>query len=125
MTIEPWMNCRDIQSSIEFYTQVLDFTLVVAPHPDPENFNSRHAVLSREGDNLHLDSHGRENGFFGTQIYIRVTNIDELCRQFLKNGLELTIPTGGTTPVDQTWGMREIGFCDPDGNRISFGQPIS
>lgn len=124
MTIEPWMNCRDILSSIEFYTQVLDFELVVPPHPDPENFDSRHAVLSRKGDILHLDSHGRENGVFGTQIYIRVLNIDDLCRRFIKKGLELSIPSGGTTPVDQTWGMREIGFRDPDGNKISYGQEI-
>ncbi len=124
MTIEPWMNCRDILASIEFYTQVLDFELAVAPHPDPENFASRHAVLSREGDILHRDSHGRENGVFCTQIYVRVTNIDALCAQFLANGLQLTIPTGGTSPVDQTWGMREIGFRDPDDNRISYGQPI-
>ena len=27
MAIEPWMNCRDILASIEFYTQVLDFEL--------------------------------------------------------------------------------------------------
>lgn len=124
MAIESWMNCRDIHASIEFYSKVLDFQLVVAPHPDPENFDSRHAVLSRDGDILHLDSHGRENGVFGTQIYVRVGNIDELCERFVANGLELTIPTAGKTPIDQTWGMREIGFRDPDDNRISFGQPI-
>lgn len=124
MAIEPWMNCRDIHASIEFYTKVLDFELLVAPHPDPENFDSRHAVLSRDGDILHLDSHGRENGVFGTQIYVRVTNIDELCARFIANGVTLTIPIGETSPVDQTWGMREIGFCDPDGNKLSFGQPI-
>lgn len=124
MPIEPWMSCRDILASIEFYTQVLDFELAVAPHPDPDNFASRHAVLSRDGDILHLDSHARENGVFGTQIYVRVTNVDKLCERFVAKGLELTVPAGGTTPVDQTWGMREIGFRDPDGNRVSFGQPI-
>ena len=124
MTIEPWMNCRDITASIEFYTKVLDFELIVAPHPDPENFDSRHAVLSRDGDIVHLDSHGRENAVFGTQIYIRVANIDELCERFIAKGLKLTVPENGSAPVDQTWGMREIGFNDPDGNRVSYGQEI-
>ena len=124
MSIEPWLNCRDIQASIAFYTNVLDFDLRVAPHPEPENFDSRYAMLARDGDVLHLDSHGRENGVFGTQIYVRVSDVDELCSKFVHNGLELSIPDGGTTPVNQTWGMREFGFRDPDGNRITFGQPI-
>ncbi|MEL6207828.1 MAG: VOC family protein [Pseudomonadota bacterium] len=124
MGIEAWMDCRDIRASVAFYTQVLDFELKVAPHPDPENFDSRHAVLSRDGDILHLDSHARENGAFGTQIYVRVTNVDALCERFVANGLHLTVPKGGTAPVDQTWGMREIAFRDPDGNRLCFGQPL-
>lgn len=124
MTIEPWINCRNILNSVEFYTQVLDFELEVAPHPNPQNFNSRHAVLSRDGDVLHLDSHAQDRGVFGTQIYVRVLNVDALCKGFVANGVELTAPAGETTPVNQTWGMREIGLRDPDGNMISFGQPI-
>ena len=118
------MNCRDILASVRFYTEVLDFELVVAPHPDPTHFDSRHAVLVRDGAVLHLDSHGREQGVFGTQIYVRVTNVDALCARFVAAGLSLNIPAGGAEPVDQTWGMREIGFRDPDGNRLTYGQPL-
>ncbi len=125
MSIEPVLNCRDIQASIDFYTKVLDFGIVVAPDPNPESFDSRYALLSRDGDGLHLSSHGRENAVFGAQVYIRVKNVDELCENFVANGVKLTVPDGGTTPVDQTWGMREIGFRDPDGNKLTFGQPIT
>ena len=124
MAIEPCLNCRDIRASIEFYTQVLDFELVVVPDPDPEQFGSRYAALSRDGDILHLSSHARENGVFGSEIYIRVNNIDEVCESYVKNGVVLTVPTGETSPVNQTWGMREIGFRDPDGNKITVGQLI-
>lgn len=124
MAIEPFLNCRNLAASVDFYTKTLDFKLVVTPDPDPSSFESRYAALSRDGDILHLSSHARENGVFGAEIYVRVDNVDELCEQFVDNGVKLTVPTGGIRPVDQTWGMREIGFRDPDGNKITFGQPL-
>lgn len=124
MSIEPFLSCRDIEASVVFYTEVLDFDLKIAPDPDPEAFGSRYAAFTRDGDVLHLSSHPRENGAFGAEIYVRVSNVDALCARFLANGIELTVPTGGNAPVDQTWGMREIGFRDPDGNKLTFGQPL-
>ena len=123
--IEPFLDCRDVAVSVEFYTRVLDFDLVIAPDPDPQQFGSRYAAVSREGDMLHLSSHRRENGAFGASVYVRVDNIDEVCERFIKNGIRLFVPDGGKTPVNQTWGMREIGFRDPDGNKLTFGQTIS
>lgn len=122
LAIEPFLDCRNIAASVDFYTNVLDFDLAVGPDPDPTAFGSRYAALSRDGDILHLSSHGRENGAFGATIYVRVDNVDELCERFLANGVKLTVPDGGKSPVDQTWGMREIGFRDPDGNKLTFGQ---
>lgn len=124
MTIEPFFDCRDIAASVEFYTKILDFQLAVAPDADPQQVGSRYAAVSRDGDLLHLSSHGRENGAFGAGIYVRVDNVDELCARFVANGVRLTVPDGGDTPVDQTWGMREIGFRDPDGNKLTFGQSV-
>ncbi|MEM9231287.1 MAG: VOC family protein [Pseudomonadota bacterium] len=123
--IEPFLDCRNIAASVEFYTKVLDFDLVVAPDPDPQQFGSRYAAVSRDGDMLHLSSHSRENGAFGASVYVRVENVDELCRRFVENGVELSVPDGGKTPVNQSWGMREIGFRDPDGNKLTFGQAIA
>ena len=125
MSIEPFFDCRDLPASVAFYTEVLDFQLVVAPDPDPEAFGARYAAVSRDGSVLHLSSHARDKGAFGAAIYVRVPNVDELCETFVGNGVNLTVPEGGTAPVDQTWGMREIGFRDPDGNKITFGQAIS
>lgn len=125
MGIEPFFDCRDIAVSVDFYTKVLDFDLAIAPDPDPHQFGSRYAALSRNGDILHLSSHSRENGAFGSAVYIRVNNVDMLCERYLANGVKLSVPDGGTSPVDQTWGMREIGFRDPDGNKLTFGQDSS
>jgi len=124
MTVEPCLSCRDITASVLFYTEILDFEITVAPDPDPEKFESRYAALSRGGGILHLSSHARENGAFGAEIYIRVNNVDELCEKYVANGVELTVSSDGTLPVNQTWGMREIGFRDPDGNKITVGQAI-
>lgn len=124
MPIEPFLDCRDVAASVDFYTKVLDFDLVVAPDPDPQRFGSRYAAVSRGGDILHLSSHSREDGAFGASIYVKVDNVDELCARFIQNGVSLSVPDGGNTPVNQTWGMREIGLRDPDGNRLTFGQTI-
>lgn len=125
MPIEPVLDCRDVAASADFYTRVLDFALVVAPDPDPQQIGSRYAAVARDGDILHLSSHSRENGAFGSSIYVRVDNVDELSVRYVQNGIALSVPDGGTAPVDQTWGMREIGFRDPDGNKLTFGQEIS
>ena len=125
MPIEPFLDCRDVAASVDFYTKVLDFDLVVAPDTEPQQFGSRYAAVSRGGNILHLSSHSRENGAFGASIYIRVDNVDELCERFIENGIKLSVPDGGKTPINQTWGMREIGFRDPDGNKLTFGQAIA
>ena len=125
MPIEPFLDCRNVSVSVDFYTRVLDFDLVVAPDPDPQQFGSRYAAVSRDGDIIHLSSHSRENGAFGASIYVRVDNVDELFDRFIENGINLSVPDCGKTPVNQTWGMREIGFRDPDGNKLTFGQTIA
>ena len=125
MALEPWMPCRDIQRSLAFYSKILDFKVLAAPDPDPNAFASRHAVLEREGGKLHLDSHAREAGAFGTQVYVRVRNIDALFAEFRQNGLTLNEPNLAAGPIDQSWAMREFWCFDPDGNRLTFGQPLS
>ncbi|MEM9358866.1 MAG: VOC family protein [Pseudomonadota bacterium] len=127
MALEPWMNCRDMPTSFKFYTEVLGFEAIVAPDPDPTQFDSRHATLRAFGGILHLDSHSRV-GPFGGKLYVRTENIDELFDKFVANGLSIEHQApdphlrGG--PIDQTWGMREFWLTDPDGNIITFGESL-
>ena len=124
MSLEPWIPCRNLQRSIKFYVDVLDFELVESQLQIDESVEIRHAVLTRDGYLLHLDSHAREKGMFGTQFYIRVHNVDELYEQFLSNGLDSNLLTIKKRPYDQSWGMREFSLKDPDGNGITYGQEL-
>lgn len=124
MSLEPWISCRDVNASVKFYTEILDFEIVSSPNPDPLAFDSRHAVLKRGNQFMHLDSHAREEATFGAGFYVRVENIDELFERFTTNGLSISDQNLENGPINQSWGMREFWFEDPDRNRICFGQEL-
>ena len=124
MSIAPFLRCSDINNSLNFYTNLLDFKVVQAPDPNPEAFMSMYAFLERDGSFIHLSQHAGD-GVFGNVIYVRVENLDEIYSAFINNGLEAQEESGITMePVEQTWGMKEFYVADPDGNRIRFGQQI-
>ena len=124
MSIAPFLKCSDIKSSLNFYTNLLDFNVVQAPDPDPEVFMSMYAYLKREESFIHLSQHAGD-GVFGNVIYVQVNNIDKIYSAFLNKGLKIQEKSGITMePVEQTWGMKEFCVADPDGNRIRFGQQI-
>jgi len=119
MSIIPVIRSGAIQRSIDFYSQVLDFRLVgVWPGPADPAF----AILTRNGDELHLSSHGGD-GAYGSSVTILADELDDLFALFRSRGLD---PSGKPDspihqgPTDQTWGTREFCVDDPDGNRISF-----
>ena len=126
MAIEPFIKCSDIIKSLLFYSETLDFRVVVAPHPDPSNFNSKHAFLERHGDGIHLSAHAGD-GVFGSVNYVRITSADQLLDKFKERGLQPISRdqnyglAGG--PVTQSWAMREFWIRDPDGNKLTFGEP--
>jgi len=71
MSIEPFIRCSDIKTSLHFYSQILDFKVIQAPDPDPEAFLSVYAFLEREGSFVHISEHSGD-GVFGNVLYIRV-----------------------------------------------------
>jgi len=122
MSIEPFIRCSNIKESLDFYAGLLDFQVLQAPDLDPNSFMSKYAFLQRGSSCLHLSQHSGD-GVFGSVIYVRVTNINELYENFRSNGLMVQERSGVTMePVDQTWGMKEFSLADPDGNRITFGE---
>lgn len=128
MPVEPITKCSNMTESVRFYTEVLDFGISQPPDPDPTAFMSKYAELIRDGDVLHLSAHAAD-GVFGGAIYVRVDNLDELFELFVSRGLNTTeknnLPALRMAAVEQTWGMKEFSVSDPDGNRITFGQPIN
>jgi catechol 2,3-dioxygenase-like lactoylglutathione lyase family enzyme len=122
MAIIPTVRCRRLAASVEFYTQVLDFTVVdgAADLSDPSV-----AVLERAGDVLILSSHTGD-GQPGQAIVIMTEGVDALFEKFVGRGL---MPPERDSPVhhgptDQTWGTREFYVDDPDGNTLRFTQKL-
>jgi len=117
MNIIPIIRCKDIDKSIIFYTQVLDFEVL---NPD-EEFPYR--LLIREGARLDISS---LDGGIDSCVYIEVENVDDLFKKFVQRGLAISDDKSGVHggPIDQTWGMREFYIDDPDHNTLRFGQEI-
>lgn len=125
MSIEPFIKCSNLIASLAFYTEVLDFTVIVPPDPDPEEFLSRYSLIDRRGSSVHLSSHSGD-GVYGTLNYVRVDNIDNLYKKLVERGLTAAGNPGVVIePVEQTWGMKEFSVVDPDGNKLTFGQQMT
>jgi catechol 2,3-dioxygenase-like lactoylglutathione lyase family enzyme len=123
MAIIPTVRCRNMNTSLAFYTGVLDFVYVDGnEQPNDPAFS----VLARDGAQLILSSH-RGDGAFGQAIAITTDDVDALARTFRTRGLR----TPGNPdapqqvhegPIDQSWGTREFYVDDPDGNTLRFVQ---
>ena len=118
MNIIPIIRCKDIDRSMVFYTQVLDFEVL---NPG-EEFPYR--LLIREGARLDISS---LDGGIASIVFIEVKNVDDLFKKFVERGLDISSDKSGVHggPLDQTWGMREFYVEDPDQNTLRFGQEIS
>ena len=117
MNIIPIIRCKDIDRSMVFYTQVLDFEVL---NPE-EEFPYR--LLIREGARLDISS---LDGAIDSCVYIEVEDVDDLFKKFVQRGLNISSDKSGVHggPIDQTWGMREFYVEDPDRNTLRFGQEI-
>lgn len=121
MTLVPVVRSMQIARSIDFYTKTLDFELVGVW---PALADPAFAILTRNGCELHLSSHGGD-GIAGQSVTVLVKDVDAVFAAILARGhdpsarVESPIHLG---PVDQTWGTREAVVDDPDGNSICFTQ---
>ena len=124
MSLIPMMRCRDMSTSVAFYTGILDFDRTDA-HDDPAECDF--ITLVRGGDHLALS---RDDGVFGTVVVVATPDVDGAFRQFRQRGLQTPGNPDAPTlvhegPIDQTWGTREFYVEDPDGNTLRFTQPHS
>jgi catechol 2,3-dioxygenase-like lactoylglutathione lyase family enzyme len=82
MAIIPTVRCRNMKTSLAFYTGVLDFERVDG---DEELADPSFSVLSRNGDQLFLSSH-RGDGEFGQVVAVMTDDVDSVCRKFRGRG---------------------------------------
>lgn len=125
MKIVPVIKSRDLQRSMHFYTEVLDFERKWPGEQDRETANGV-AHLTKDGVELQLSRHAGD-GVFGSLNRVYVDDVDERYATFVARGLDTTRRPESpihTAPVDQTWGLREFAVTDPDGNGLCFCAPM-
>jgi len=110
-----------VSSSIaaqEFYCKGLGFAVLASWRPDETKDDPCYMTLARDGARLHL--HSFQSGRLGTgAVYVFVDDVDAVHAELVSNGVSVS-----GQPIDQTWGMREIGVRDADQNGITFGQRL-
>ncbi|WHZ06931.1 MAG: hypothetical protein OJF59_000684 [Cytophagales bacterium] len=126
MKLVPTFRCLNFQESLDFYTKILEFNIdFIHETPTPDRI-VHFAGLDKNGCELHLSEH-RGDGVFGSVAYVRVDEVDELFKRFVRNGLPKSHKKDSPVhhePTDQTWGMREFYVDDPSGNTLRFGCAI-
>jgi catechol 2,3-dioxygenase-like lactoylglutathione lyase family enzyme len=125
MKIVPVVKCRNLDASLRFYTEVLDFKRKWPGEEDREMANGV-IDLVRDGAELQLSRHAGD-GVFGSVNRVFVDDVDERYVTFRKRGLDTTKRPESpvhTAPVNQTWGLREFSVGDPDGNGLCFCGPV-
>jgi len=121
MAIIPVLRCSRIKPSVDFYTEVLDFTLA----DDDELKDPAFIFLRRAGDMIVLSSYG-SGPIARSVVMVPTEDIDPLFDKFLGRGLKPSKPESPVHqgPTDQTWGTREFYVDDPDGNTLAFTQTM-
>ena len=113
-----WAETERFQVAAERFFNTLGFHARFVYRPDETRSDPCYMGIGRDDALLHVSSFPGD-GALGSVVYIWVDDVDALHRELVDRGVPLA---GG--PVDQTWGTREIGVRDPDGNGIRFGQRL-
>ena len=111
----PEIHVTSARAAREFYGAALGFTCQSAWRPDNAREDPCYMTFTRDGARLNVSSF--KDGAIGIAVYVYVDDVDSLYQEFVEKGLRLSSP-----PIDQSWGTREFGVRDADGNSIRFGQ---
>jgi catechol 2,3-dioxygenase-like lactoylglutathione lyase family enzyme len=106
----PELPCGNVAASAGYYRDTLGFSI---NHQQDDI-----AVIYRDGVTLLLIERTPRHTGIGS-CYLYVANADALYAEWQARGAD----TQGE-PVSRPWGLREFAVLDPDGNRLTCGQPF-
>jgi catechol 2,3-dioxygenase-like lactoylglutathione lyase family enzyme len=110
--VTPSIYVCDMQRSLEFYRDILGFS-VVFTNGSPVSF----AVLRQDAAGVHLSV--RPEGAGSCHTHIMLSDLDSLYEKLIGAGVAVRQP-----PKVQAWGLRDIVVADPDGNTFEFAELI-
>jgi catechol 2,3-dioxygenase-like lactoylglutathione lyase family enzyme len=110
--VAPSIYVRDMQRSLDFYCDVLGFS-VVFTNGLPICF----AVLKRDAANVNLCLQPGRAGM--CHAHILLTGLDSFYASLVKAGVLVRQP-----PKVQEWGLRDIVVADADGNTFEFAEVV-
>jgi len=117
--ITPFLHVPDLERALDLFTSALAFEVLYR--------ESNYAYLEFGGAGLRiLGEPGRRLGLDGKArmtVYIDVPDVDALYAQLLPR-LELLPAADVEPPLDKSWKQREFQVRLPDGDWLTFGQPI-
>jgi len=114
----PVIAVTDSRRAEDYYCKVLKFTNLFTYRPDQTKAEPCYMGVARDGVTLHLQSFKPERAGM-TDAFFYVADVDQLFAELSAGGALCQLP-----PTNQTWGTREIGIRDPDGNALVFATPL-
>jgi len=121
--LEPMIYVSDIEASIKFYSEILNFK-VVEYYPDDKNprwvaiqIGDQRFAMGNTFKNINHKYHPNGINGSGVHFYIIVENIEEVYQK-LKSSVSIIDKL-----EKKPWGNTEFAIKDPDGYLISFSDP--
>ena len=110
----PVIAVSDSARAEDYYCRILGFEKMFAYPADVTEPDPRYLGVARDGVWLHLQSYKPERAGM-TDAFLWVADVDQLHDELSARGALVLLP-----PTNQTWGTRETGVRDPDGNVLVF-----
>ena len=108
--IMPELPVDNVPGGITHYRDVLGFSV---NYEDPGI-----GVMDRDSVRVLLIMRTARHSGIGS-CYIYVEDADSLHAELVASGADVR-----SEPVSRPWGLREFEVLDPEGNRLTFGQPF-
>ena len=115
----PVIAVSDSARAEDYYCRVLGFQRMSAYRTHASKLDPCYLTVVRDGVWLHLQSFKPERAGM-TDAFLWVTDVDRLYTEVSARGAVAQLP-----PTNQTWGTREAGIRDPDGNVLIFATRVS